>query len=156
VRKKKFNDGVKTYFTPFNSAPMYIATGDFNNDKQIDIVVANSNTNNIGIFLGDEEESFGIMQNYSTGYDSVPSSVAIADLDRDDQLDIIVTNSGTNTVLIFYGFGNGTFSEPLSFFFAYGSRPISAAIGDFNNHTWLDIAVANYGPGYVEIFLQTC
>ncbi len=96
------------------------------------------------------------MQNYSTGYGSVPSSVAIADLDRDDQLDIVVTNSGTNTVLIFYGFGNGTFQEPLSFFFAYGSRPISASIVDFNNDVWPDIAVANYEPGYVEVLLQTC
>ena len=121
-----------------------------------DIVVANSNTNNIGILLGSGKGTFSNLQTYSTGEGSGPTSVAVADLNKDNQTDIVVTNGGINTVLVFYGFGNGTFSKPTSFYFEYGSRPISAAIGDFNNDTWLDIAVANYGPGYVEVLLQTC
>ncbi|CAF4004216.1 unnamed protein product, partial [Rotaria sp. Silwood1] len=34
-----------------NSQPRSVAVGDVNNDNQMDIVVANSGTNTIGIFL---------------------------------------------------------------------------------------------------------
>jgi len=146
----------QTYSTGNDSNPISIAIGDFNDDKQFDIVVANFNTNNIGILLGSGKGTFANLQTYSTGEGSEPTSVAVADLNKDNQTDIVVTNGGINTVLVFYGFGNGTFARPTSFSLEYGSFPISAAIGDFNNDTWLDIAVANYGPGYVEILLQTC
>jgi hypothetical protein len=144
------------YSTGNDSSPTSIAIGDFNDDKQFDIVVANFNTNNIGILLGSGKGTFANLRTYSTGVGSGPTSVAVADLNKDHQIDIVVTNAGINTVLVFYGFGNGTFSQPTSFYYEYGFRPISAAIGDFNNDTWLDIAVANYGPGYVDVLLQTC
>ena len=41
-----------TYSTGNQSGPWGISVGDFNNDHRSDIVVANSNTNNIGVFLG--------------------------------------------------------------------------------------------------------
>jgi hypothetical protein len=144
------------YSTGNDSSPTSIAIGDFNDDKQFDIVVANSDTNNIGILLGSGKGTFSNLQTYSTGEGSGPTSVAVADLNKDNQTDIVVTNGGINTVLVFYGLGNRTFSKPRPFNFEYGSLPISAAIGDFNNDTWLDIAVANYGPGYVDVLLQSC
>ncbi len=146
----------QTYSTGIDSSPTSIAIGDFNDDKQFDIVVANSNTSNIGFLLGSEKGTFASEQTYSTGEGSGPTSVAVADLNKDNQTDIVVTNGGINNVLVFYGLGNATFTKSTPFSFEYGSFPISAAIGDFNNDTWLDIAVANYGPGYVEILLQTC
>ncbi|CAF4450422.1 unnamed protein product, partial [Adineta steineri] len=35
------------YSTGYDSLPSYVVTGDFNNDNQLDIVVANYGTNNI-------------------------------------------------------------------------------------------------------------
>ncbi|CAF3123047.1 unnamed protein product, partial [Rotaria sp. Silwood2] len=144
------------YSTGLYSAPKFIAVGDFNDDKQVDIVVANSNTSNILIFLGNGNGTFTILQNYSMGQSSEPSAIAIADLNKDNLMDIVVTNSGANAVLIFFGLGNGTFFNPKSYSLAYGSRPASVAIADFNNDTLLDIVVANYGSGYVEVLVQTC
>ncbi|CAF4483257.1 unnamed protein product, partial [Rotaria sp. Silwood2] len=142
--------------TGLYSAPKFIAVGDFNDDKQVDIVVANSNTSNILIFLGNGNGSFTILQSYSTGQSSEPSAVAIADLNKDNQLDIVVTNSGTDNLLVFLGLGNGTFSNSRLYSLHYESHPASVAIGDFNNDTWLDIVVANYGSGYADVLLQTC
>ncbi|CAF4246712.1 unnamed protein product [Rotaria sp. Silwood2] len=144
------------YSTGLYSAPKFIAVGYFNDDKQVDIVVANSNTSNILIFLGNGNGNFTILQSYSTEQSSEPSAIAIVDLNKDNQMDIVVTNRGTNNVLVFYGLGNGSFLSPKSYSLDYGSRPASVAIADFNNDTLLDIVVANYGSGYVEVLLQTC
>ncbi|CAF1321342.1 unnamed protein product [Rotaria sordida] len=144
------------YSTGIYSSPKFIAVGDLNNDKQMDIIVANSNTGNICIFLGNRNGTFIISQNYSTGQGSEPSSIAVADLNKDNKTDIIITNSGINNVLVFFGSDNGIFSKPKTYSLDYGSHPISVAIGDFNNDSWLDIVVANDGSGYVEVLLQTC
>jgi hypothetical protein len=147
----------QTYSTVNDSNPISIAIGDFNDDQYVDIVVANSNTNNIGMLFGLGQGTFGIVQTYSTGTDSGPTSVAVGDLNKDNQMDIVVTNGGINNVLVFYRYGSGTFAQPTLISFDYASFPMSAAIGDlYNNNTWLDIAVANYGPGYVEVLLPTC
>jgi hypothetical protein len=146
----------KTYSTGQYSGPVFIAIGDLNQDKHFDIVVANSNADNIGILFGYGNGTFGTAQTYATGKSSEPTSVALADLDKDNQTDIVVTSYGINIVLIFFGLSNGTFSNPTPYNFDYNSNPASVAIGDFNNDTWLDIAVANNGLGYVEVLLQTC
>ena len=52
-----------------------VAVGDFNNDRRLDIVVANYWTNNIGVFLGDGNGTFSSQKTYSTGYNSGPISV---------------------------------------------------------------------------------
>ncbi|CAF4907610.1 unnamed protein product, partial [Rotaria sp. Silwood1] len=144
------------YSTGLYSGPKSMAVGDFNHDKQVDIVVVNSNTSNIYIFLGNGNGTFTFSQSYLTGQSSEPSSVAVADLNKDNQTDIVVTNSGTSNVLVFFGLDNGKFSSPKSYSLEYESRPASVAIGDINNDTLLDIVVANYGLGYVEVLLQTC
>ncbi|CAF4756532.1 unnamed protein product [Rotaria sp. Silwood1] len=144
------------YSTGLYSGPKSMAVGDFNHDKQVDIVVVNSNTSNIYIFLGNGNGTFTFSQSYLTGQSSEPSSVAVADLNKDNQTDIVVTNSGTSNVLVFFGLDNGKFSSPKSYSLEYESRPASVAIGDINNDTLLDIVVAKYGLGYVEVLLQTC
>ncbi|CAF3991230.1 unnamed protein product [Rotaria sordida] len=135
----------ETFSTDLYSSPTFIAVEDFNNDKQMDIVVAKSNTSNICIFFGNGNGSFIISQSYSTGLGSKPSAIAVADLNKDNKTDIVVTDSGINNVLVFFGSDNGTFKELHPYSLDYGSHPISVAIGDFNNDTWLDIVVADYG-----------
>jgi hypothetical protein len=57
----------------------------------------------------------------------------------------------TNNILLLFGFEN-----EISCSMSYNSDPYSLAIGDFNNDSWMDIAVANYGGDYVEILLNEC
>src|SRR5438128_1431472 len=94
-----------------SSQPRSIAVGDLNNDHQMDIVVVNYGTNNIGILLGYGDGSFQDQMTFSTGYDSIPYSLAVGDLNKDNQLDIIVANYGTNNIGIFFGYDNGTFAN---------------------------------------------
>jgi hypothetical protein len=55
-----------------NSHPHSITTVDLNNDDRLDLVVANSNTNNIGIFIGYGKDTFADQITYPTGIDSPP------------------------------------------------------------------------------------
>ena len=142
-----------TYSTGTGSGPYSIATGDFNNDNRLDIVVANYGTNNVGVFLGYGNGTFSSQTTYSTGNGSGPSSIAVGDFNNDNRLDIVVANYGTNNVGVFLGYGNGTFSSQITFSTGSDSGPWSITIGDFNNDNRLDIAVANYGTNNVGVFL---
>ncbi|CAF4017853.1 unnamed protein product, partial [Adineta steineri] len=129
-----------------------VATGDFNNDNQLDMVVSNMLDNNIGIFLGYGNGSFSSQITYSTGSGSQPAGVIVADLNNDNQLDIIITNSGTNNIGIFLAFGNGSFSTQTTYSTGINSAPQSAITGHFNNDSYLDIAVANFHFSGIGVF----
>ena len=120
----------QTTFSTGSSRPRWIAVGDFNNDKQLDIAVVNYGTNDIGILLGDGNGSFANPITFSTGFDSVPYSLAVADLNNDDKLDIVVANYGTNNVGVLLGHGNGTFTNQTIFNTGINSHPYSIAIND--------------------------
>jgi hypothetical protein len=82
-----------------------LAAGDFDNNKQVDIVVADSGVNKVGIFLGYGNGSFSNQMTYSTG--SYPLSVAVGDFNNDTKLDIVVANFGSNDVVYFSGMAMG-------------------------------------------------
>ncbi len=87
-----------TFSTDPVSQPRSIAMGDFNIDHQLDFVVANEGTDNIGIFLNNDNRTFLNQTRYQTGSGSRPYSVSVADLNNDNYLDIIVANYGKETV----------------------------------------------------------
>lgn len=142
-----------TYSTGVDSQPISIALGDFNNDTYLDIAVGNLKANNIGVFLGLGNGKFSVQLTFSTGLASLPSSIAIADLNNDNFLDITVTNMFSFNVGIFYGHGNGSFANQVTYATEINSQPISLQIGDFNNDTHMDIVVANYWSNNLSIFL---
>ncbi|CAF1361048.1 unnamed protein product [Adineta steineri] len=142
-----------TYSTGIQSGPVSVAVADFDNDNKLDIVVANSETNNIGIFFDYGDDTFLIQITYSTGDNSQPYAVTIGDFNNDKQPDIVVANSGTNNIGIFLNYGNGTFSSQTNYSTGNGSMPYDVAAGDFNNDEQLDIAVVNYYGCNIGIFL---
>ena len=131
----------------------WVAVGDFNNDTALDIAVANYGTNNIGILLGYDNGTFATQITFSTGYDSLPMSLVVIDFNNDNHLDIAVANYGTNNVGILLGYGNGTFATQMTFTTGINSQPISIAAGDFNNDTYMDIVVVNFGTDNVAVLL---
>ena len=150
------NENFTTYSTGPGSHPHALVLFDFNNDKQLDIAVTIFGTNDVTIFRGYGDGSFINVGSYSTGVDSIPRSIAVADFDNDQKLDLVIANTGANNVLLLFGFGNGTFGNNTFYSMGYNSRPYSVAVGDFDRDGWMDIAVANFGADYVEILLQPC
>ena len=85
-----------------------------------------------------------------------PTALAIADLDRDGRLDLVVTDAavytaGVPSVSVMLGNGDGTFRARQDI--ATGGLPHSVAVGDLNGDGWPDLAVANYGTNALSVFL---
>ena len=85
--------------------------------------MAFANSNNIGILLGNRNGSFETMLIYSTGDDSYPRGIVVGDFNNDNHSDIAVTNSGTNNIAIFLGYGNGSFANMITYSTGNGSNP---------------------------------
>ncbi|CAF1425762.1 unnamed protein product [Adineta steineri] len=119
----------------------------------MDIGVANSGTNNIGIFLGYGNITFTNQTTYSTGSNSTPYFLAIGDFNNDTQLDIVTANYQSDTISIFLGYGNGKFANQTSYSTGSSSSPCSVVVGYFNNDNKLDIGVVNYNNNKLGLFL---
>src|SRR5262249_48841280 len=57
-------------------------------------------------------------------------------------LDLVTASSGSNTVSVLLGNGNGTFQPAVSY--STGATPASVAVGDFNGDGRRDLVTANY------------
>jgi hypothetical protein len=145
-----------SYSTGNGSYSCAVAVGDFNNDGRLDIVVANSGTNNVGIFLSNGTGTFSNQITYSIDPDSQPYSVAVLDFDNDTRLDIAVANYGSNSMVILFGDGNGTFTNESTFNTGFDSHPFALVVGDVNNDNVTDVIATNDGYGNIDILFKEC
>ncbi|CAF4508964.1 unnamed protein product, partial [Rotaria socialis] len=140
-----------SYGTGQASAPRALAVGDFNGDNRLDVAVINSALNSISIFLQNGKDIYAGVQSYSTSSKSQPYAVAVADLNSDGLLDIVVTNYGTDNIGIFLGRGSGVFNTLTTYSTGTFSGPSDIDIADLNNDNRLDIVVSNYRTDNVAI-----
>ena len=68
-------------------------------DDKMDIVVCNGGGNNIIVYLGDGDGTFGRNKKYSSNGLLLPSVIAV-DLNNDSLNDLAVTNQNSNSVSV--------------------------------------------------------
>jgi Ca2+-binding RTX toxin-like protein len=129
--------------------PFAVAVGDFNHDGIQDLAVANVNSNNLSILLGNADGTFQSPVNYAT--DIGPGYVAAADFNHDGKLDLAVANSTSNDVSILLGNGDGTFQNAVNY--PVGSLPHDIAVGDLNGDGKPDLVVTNFNSNTVSVLL---
>lgn len=81
----------------------------------------------------------------------LPTAPAVADVNGDGFLDLLIPNDFDNTVSVLLGNGDGTFKPQLTF--PVGKQPNAIAVADFNHDGKLDIAVANQGSANITVLL---
>jgi len=131
------------------SHPRSVAIGDLNGDGRADLAVANCDSNDVGVLLGQSDGTFSAPATYSSG-GSNPFSVAIGDLNGDGLPDLAVANYDSNNVGVLLGQPDGTFAAAATYS-SGGSNPCSVAIGDLNGDGLPDLAVANFGSDNVGV-----
>ena len=84
--------------------------------------------------------------------------VAKGDFNLDGFLDLAVSNSGSNTVSLLLGKGDGTFTVQTPITFGAGVTPMHLSAGDLNRDGLLDLVVADpgSGTGMVQVLLSQC
>ena len=130
--------------------PYSVAVGDLDGDSDLDLVTANSGSDNVSVLLNQGDGTFASQVNYGVG--SGPYSVAVGDLDGDNDLDLVTANSGSDNVSVLLNQGSGTFASQVSY--GVGGLPRSVAVGDLDGDNDLDLVTANSGSHNVSVLLN--
>jgi hypothetical protein len=155
--KGAFSAAGDLYTTTFGGGfPTGVAVGDFNADGKLDAAVANGGSakypySGVSISLGNGDGTFTQASGSPILLGQSLSAIVTADFNRDGKLDLAVTDTAGNAVIILLGNGDGTFGTPTTI--AVGNSPYAIVAGDFNNDGKLDLAVANYGDGTITLLL---
>lgn len=148
-------------FTPFSPASIgtrsaggiAIATGLLNADSFPDLVISNTDSDNVSVFVGNGNGTFKAAKTYNTG--SGPDGLVIGDWDGDAKQDIAVVDAdeiADLNVSLLFGNGDGTFQDDVRTTAATDSLAIAKA--DLDGSGRLDFAVANRsGDNTVTIML---
>lgn len=134
---------------PVGSAPQSVISADFNGDGKADLAVANLQSNNVSVLLGEGTGIFSAATNYAVG--DWPQSIISADFNGDGKADLAIANSISNNISVLLGNGTGSFGIANNF--EVGSGPQSVISADFNGDGKADLAVANYYSNNLSILL---
>jgi hypothetical protein len=136
---------------PVGTYPQAVATADFNNDGNLDLVTANAGNNTVSVLLGDGQGGFGAASHFAaTSY-----AFAVGDFNNDGNLDLATARSAGVSVRL--GHGDGTFQPPVNTGLLDAWR-LSMAAADFNADGKMDLVVTSGDPigsgeGRVELLL---
>jgi FG-GAP-like repeat/Putative Ig domain len=131
-----------------------IAPADFNHDGNLDLAVGNGIYGGVSILLGYGDAAFNLVSPPSTPAPVFTGcSVAVGDFNGDGILDMAIPDSTDNTVTIFLGDGDGTFTQATGSPISISGGPSAIAVGDFNGDGKLDLAITNGSTNTVTILL---
>jgi len=140
--------------TGVNTGGLRIELADFNRDGILDILGTGAIPGLFGISvaLGRRDGSFGSVTNFQNTLSAL-RQMAVVDFNNDGNLDV-VGSTGSSTLDIFFGNGNGGFSTST---LSVNDNATGVSVSDFNSDGRQDIIVS-YGAtstnGQVQTFLQ--
>ena len=135
------------------SSPNSVVTGDFNGDGIPDLAIANYNSNNVAVLLGNGSGGFAAAPGSPFAVGTNPRGLAAGDFNGDGIQDLAVANFGSNNVTVLLGNGSGGFGPAPGSPIAVGTNAFSVGVGDFNGDGIQDLAVPNGGTNNVSVLL---
>ena len=136
-----------------------VAVADMNGDGKPDLLVADNcigigpcakgRTAGVGVLLGNGDGTFKPAVTHSSGSGSPIYSIAVADVNSDGKLDLLLPNAWDATVGVLLGNGDGTFQTAVT----YGSGGVpsaqfeAVAVADVNGDGKPDLIVTSDSAG---------
>jgi hypothetical protein len=136
-------------------APKWISVADVNHDGHPDIVVANADGGTVSVLLGNGRGQFHEPAGSPFPAGHLPNDVAIADMNGDGNVDLVIANHQSPFISILLGDGKGGFRP------ATGSpvdvhsspHPHGVAVADFNRDGHSDVVTDSWGMNQIELLL---
>ena len=143
--------------TPFS--PRSLDAADLDGDGDLDIVSANSGTDNLEVFFQIDSGVFDSVPLVLGGPATMrlPYSVKAVDLDQDGDLDLVSANASSDNLTVFFQIGAGTFN-PAPLVLGDSTTldsPRSVESVDFDGDGNLDLICVNLLNDNLTVFFQT-
>ncbi|HMU39329.1 MAG TPA: FG-GAP-like repeat-containing protein [Pseudomonadota bacterium] len=135
------------------SQPRAIASQFLDSDNKLDAVIANAGGGNVSVILGQGNGQFTSKTPVTAG--NSPNAIVLRDFDGDGKYDLVSANAGggtgTASLTIALGNGDGTFKTPNSMNIPVGSTGM--AVGDIDGDGKLDLAISHGAQGSVSVLI---
>jgi len=129
--------------------PHEIAAGDVNGDGKLDLAVATHDSYGVVLLTGDGNGGLTKAPTPITmkqGEHPHTHGLALADINRDNKLDLITCNASDNDISLAFGDGRGNFT-PAPQSFPVGPSPYPFGLGDVNDDGAPDIVATATATG---------
>ncbi|HEV2289061.1 MAG TPA: FG-GAP-like repeat-containing protein [Candidatus Acidoferrales bacterium] len=137
--------------------PSAITTADFSNNGNLDLAVTNQAANTLSTFMGNGNGTFTANGILTTGNAPVAVVSGEFDLNNNTNIDLVVLNQTDNTISVYLGAGDGTFTLTTTFGLndasSSGNKPVAITTGDFNVDGLTDLAVTDEDANTVGVFI---
>ena len=122
-----------------------LAAAHVNRDGKLDLITANNEDGDISVLLGDGKGGFTRARGSPFPCGPSPYPVALADVNGDSNLDIVVPNTapGPTTITVLLGDGGGEFRAAARSPFKANDRAYFVAVADLNGDSKPDIVATH-------------
>jgi hypothetical protein len=139
-----WNDGLGHFIDSELSFPNTTVWGDLDSDQDIDVLIKENNAG-YSVYLNDGSGSFNLHWNLDDPEAMENGDMALGDLDKDGDQDVIITNGFRQTsypTVILLNDGSGRFTDSGQALSAVTNAGVS--LGDLDNDGDLDIVLTDY------------
>jgi hypothetical protein len=131
--------------------PVGVATGDFNKDGNLDVVVSSLTGNALSVLQTTGAGAFIVADKIDLGSTTFPSAIAVADFNHDGKPDVVATDESNDRVLTARNNGTGGFLAPVAISTGVSSAPEAVVALDTNADGWPDLVTTNAGNDTMSI-----
>lgn len=129
------------------TTPEGLVLADFNGDGKLDIATSWF-SNQIAVYPGHGDGTFGTPVVTNVAIPNTLGQIAIGDFNEDGRLDLVAaTIAGPQSILVFFGKGDGTFQTPTAIPGSFGF--LKAWAIDINGDKHLDLVTSNNGSNWI-------
>ena len=131
--------------------PWFVAIGDLNGDRKVDLVVTHHEQSSLTVLFGDGRGGFTEMSGSPFDFGHDVFKAALADVNRDGKPDVIA--AAGDGVRVMLGDGRGGFRPAPDSPFLTSGGTWTFALGDINSDGKIDVVTAGVESGKVSVLL---